>query len=145
MNLPSGLFKVISFPLRVNTRRAAGRACLRVSTLSCQKRQRLSLLKVFLICRARWDEGRQRKAAAVLEHLNIQPVWFQTRYKESGRKGGSSSLYSLLPETIETVRAKEVSELCSEVKHRWRSHWTQWNQWNQRDYPQIWDWKQVSG
>jgi hypothetical protein len=46
-------------------------------------------------------------------------LWFvavQTRYKERGRKEGSSSLYSLLPETLDTAHAKEVTQLLSEVR-----------------------------
>lgn len=38
------------------------------------------------------------------------------RYKEAGKKGVNSCLYSLLPETLETAHAKEVSELLSEVQ-----------------------------
>lgn len=38
------------------------------------------------------------------------------RYKEAGKKGGNLCLYSLLPETLETAHAKEVSELLSEVE-----------------------------
>lgn len=38
------------------------------------------------------------------------------RYRETGKKDNSSSLYSLLPETLETVHAKEVSELVSQVR-----------------------------
>lgn len=38
------------------------------------------------------------------------------RYKEAGKKGVNSCLYSLLPETLETAHAKEASELCSDVR-----------------------------
>lgn len=40
---------------------------------------------------------------------------FQSKYKEEGKKEASISLYSLLPETMETQHAKEASELRSEV------------------------------
>lgn len=37
------------------------------------------------------------------------------KYKEAGKKGVSSALYSTLPETLETQHAKEASELQSQV------------------------------
>lgn len=37
------------------------------------------------------------------------------KYKEAGKKGMSSALYSTLPETLETQHAKEASELQSQV------------------------------
>ena len=40
------------------------------------------------------------------------------KYKEAGRKGVSSSLYSTLPETMETQHAKEASQLQSEVEYK---------------------------
>lgn len=40
---------------------------------------------------------------------------FQSKYKEEGKKEASISLYSILPETPETQRAREASELQSEV------------------------------
>lgn len=39
----------------------------------------------------------------------------QVKYREAGRKEASSSLYHQLPETLETQRVKEVTELQSEV------------------------------
>uniref|UniRef100_A0A3B4VQD2 Nebulette n=1 Tax=Seriola dumerili TaxID=41447 RepID=A0A3B4VQD2_SERDU len=38
-----------------------------------------------------------------------------TKYKEAGKREVSSSLYSKLPETLDTLRAKEVSQLQSQV------------------------------
>ena len=40
----------------------------------------------------------------------------QTKYKEAGKKEANSCLYSLLPHTMETQRAKEAAELLSEVR-----------------------------
>ena len=40
----------------------------------------------------------------------------QVKYKEAGRKEAGSSLYHQLPETLETQRVKEVTELQSEVQ-----------------------------
>lgn len=37
------------------------------------------------------------------------------KYKEAGKKGVMSSLYSTLPETLETQHAKEASQLQSQV------------------------------
>lgn len=45
--------RVVSSSLRVNTRRAAGGASRRVSTLSSRRPPRLSLLRLLLSCRAR--------------------------------------------------------------------------------------------
>lgn len=42
---------------RTSTKKRGWRACLRASTLSYQKQQRLSLLKLCLSYRARWDES----------------------------------------------------------------------------------------
>lgn len=42
-------------------------------------------------------------------------VLFQMKYKEAGKKGATSSLYSTLPETLETQHAKEASQLLSQV------------------------------
>lgn len=53
-------------------------------------------------------------------------LYFQMRYKEAGKKGVSSSLYSLLPETLETAHAKEVSELLSEVRNQPERHLRGW-------------------
>lgn len=39
----------------------------------------------------------------------------QSKYKEAGKKEASSSLYSKLPETLETQHAKEVAQLQSQV------------------------------
>ena len=39
----------------------------------------------------------------------------QTKYKESAKNSGSTSIYSQLPETTETQFVKAVSELQSEV------------------------------
>lgn len=43
----------------------------------------------------------------------------QTKYKEAGRREASSSLYSKLPETLDTLHAKEVSQLQSQVLTVW--------------------------
>ena len=43
------------------------------------------------------------------------PVCVQLKYKAALKTGRSSSLFHLLPETLETAHAKEVSELLSEV------------------------------
>ena len=40
---------------------------------------------------------------------------FQIKYKEGGKKDISASLYSQLPETMETQFAKEISDIQSEV------------------------------
>lgn len=40
---------------------------------------------------------------------------FQRKYKEAGRKAVMSSLYSILPETLETQHANEASQLQSQV------------------------------
>lgn len=40
------------------------------------------------------------------------------KYKEAGRKEVSSSLYSTLPETMETQHAKVASQLQSEVEYK---------------------------
>lgn len=42
-------------------------------------------------------------------------VCFQSKYKEAGRKQVSSTLYSLLPETLETQHAKDATNLLSQV------------------------------
>jgi len=42
-------------------------------------------------------------------------VLLQVKYKEDGKKEMSINLYSLLPETIDTQHAKEVSKLASQV------------------------------
>lgn len=39
----------------------------------------------------------------------------QMKYKESGKKEWMNSLYSTLPETLETQRAKEATQLQSQV------------------------------
>ena len=41
---------------------------------------------------------------------------FQAKYKEAGKKEASSSLYHLLPETLDTQHAKEAYQLQSEVR-----------------------------
>lgn len=58
-------------------------------------------------------------------HLNLKyesvplnaMLLFQVKYKEAGKKEVSSSLYSKLPETLETKHAKDVSQLQSQVPH----------------------------
>lgn len=45
----------------------------------------------------------------------ISSNYFQMKYKK-GKKDASSSLYSTLPQTLETLHAKEASEVRSEVK-----------------------------
>lgn len=40
---------------------------------------------------------------------------FQRKYREAGRKAATSSLYSTLPETLETQHAREMSQLQSRV------------------------------
>lgn len=42
-------------------------------------------------------------------------LFFQSRYKEEGKKESCMSLYSVLPETPETRHAREASELQSQV------------------------------
>lgn len=42
----------------------------------------------------------------------------QIKYKQAGKQQMASSLYSTLPETLETKHAKEVTELQSEVSPR---------------------------
>lgn len=37
------------------------------------------------------------------------------KYKEAGKKAAMSSLYSTLPETLETQHAKEAAQLQSQV------------------------------
>lgn len=44
------------------------------------------------------------------------------KYKEAGKKRVQSSLYSTLPETLETQHAKEASQLQSQVHARKRRH-----------------------
>lgn len=46
---------------------------------------------------------------------------FQLKYKAALKKGCSSSLFHLLPETLDTAHAKEASELLSEVSQVLRS------------------------
>lgn len=48
--------------------------------------------------------------------LLLANVRLQNKYKEAGKREVSSSLYSLLPVTMETEHAKEASELLSEVQ-----------------------------
>lgn len=43
-------------------------------------------------------------------------VFLQVKYKEAGKREASSALYHRLPETLETQRVKEVTELQSEVR-----------------------------
>lgn len=43
-------------------------------------------------------------------------VFFQSKYKEEGRKQVSGALYSLLPETLETQHAKDATNLLNQVK-----------------------------
>lgn len=38
------------------------------------------------------------------------------KYKEAGKKAAMSSLYSTLPETLETQHAKEAAQLQSQVR-----------------------------
>lgn len=40
---------------------------------------------------------------------------FQTRYKKSGRQEAGSCLYSVMPETLDTQHAKQVSQIQSQV------------------------------
>lgn len=42
-------------------------------------------------------------------------IFFQAKYKEAGRKEACSSLYSKLPQTLDTLHAKEASQLQSQV------------------------------
>lgn len=42
-------------------------------------------------------------------------VCAQVKYKEAGKKEASSALYHQLPETAETLHAKQLSELHSQV------------------------------
>lgn len=42
-------------------------------------------------------------------------LFFQNKYKEASKRDASSCLYSKLPETQETLRAKEASHLQSQV------------------------------
>lgn len=44
---------------------------------------------------------------------------FQSKYKEEGKKEASFSLYSILAQTPETQRAREASELQSEVVRKY--------------------------
>lgn len=53
--------------------------------------------------------------------VSFVAVVFQTKYKEAGKKEASTSLYSTLPETLETQHAKEASQLQSEVR-TWAAH-----------------------
>lgn len=48
---------------------------------------------------------------------NICDGLMQVKYKDAGKQDGNTCLYSLLPETLETRRAKEAAKLLSEV-HR---------------------------
>uniref|UniRef100_A0A3B4XCZ2 Nebulette n=1 Tax=Seriola lalandi dorsalis TaxID=1841481 RepID=A0A3B4XCZ2_SERLL len=48
-------------------------------------------------------------------HLSVCFLPRSTKYKEAGKREVSSSLYSKLPETLDTLRAKEVSQLQSQV------------------------------
>lgn len=45
-------------------------------------------------------------------------IWclFQSKYKQEGLKEASLSLYSVMPETLQTQHAREASELQSEVE-----------------------------
>lgn len=51
--------------------------------------------------------------------MNVLNGWFmfvsQMKYKEAGKKGAMKSLYSTLPETLDTQHAKEASQLQSQV------------------------------
>lgn len=54
------------------------------------------------------------------QRLHSMPLFIiflslQSKYKEAGKKEASSSLYSKLPETLETQHAKEVAQLQSQV------------------------------
>lgn len=58
------------------------------------------------------------------------PVCVQLKYKAALKTGRSSSLYHLLPETLETAHAKEVSELLSEVtEFTLRSQESRFHRW----------------
>ena len=39
----------------------------------------------------------------------------QVKYKEEGKKEASVSLYSLMPDTLETQRARDLTDMLSEV------------------------------
>lgn len=41
--------------------------------------------------------------------------FLQAKYKEASRKEAGSALYHTLPETLDTLHAKEASELQSQV------------------------------
>lgn len=70
------LLSFVSFFSRTSTRRTEEEASLRVSTLSFQKRLRLSLLKLSLSCRVRWGRRSltQWSAACFLQHVSAYKV-----------------------------------------------------------------------
>ncbi len=41
---------------------------------------------------------------------------FQSKYRESGKKENSTSLYNTLPETKDTRHARDAAEILSEVR-----------------------------
>ncbi|XP_037136040.1 nebulette-like isoform X7 [Syngnathus acus] len=57
-------------------------------------------------------------AADLIHAKNISAVVSESKYKQEGREEASLSLYSLLPDTPQIQRAKEVTQLQSEVKYK---------------------------
>lgn len=77
------------------------------------------------------ETQRAKDGTELLSEVVLSPVWGgcrlqtglhgvsvfpQVKYRESGRKERSSSLYSTLPDTLETSFAREMTELQSEVR-----------------------------
>lgn len=60
---------------------------------------------------------KQVKFGNQIEAVSLFLFLFQMKYKETGKKDVMSSLYSTLPETLETQHAKEASQLQSQVQN----------------------------
>ena len=67
---------------------------------------------MLFVCWLTYDQA--AKQVNVAPHVTVG-FNLQTKYKEAGKKEVKTNLYSLLPLTMETQRAKEAAELLSEV------------------------------
>lgn len=111
----------LSLFCRANIKKQGRRKRPALCTRSCPRLWRLSTPKRWHSCRVRYSHHRQERKHKQMFLCSLNSacclVSLQVKYKQDGKKEVSSSLYHQLPATTETQLAKELRDICSEVRN----------------------------
>lgn len=107
--------------VRANIKKQGRRKRPARCTRSCPRLWKLSTPKRRHSCRVRYSYHTQERKYKHMFLCSLNSgcclVCLQVTYKQDGKKEASSSLYHQLPATTETQLAKELRDLCSEVRN----------------------------